>query len=111
MLLRHYEVGQAPAPDLEAALRLLGDAQLPAEAWPYVLYCLEVCLHVLSHWSATKLSLAQKADVLDARAAPLLLAKGGLVDILAELIDPSAAGVELSAKPPTTILQKASETL
>jgi len=115
MLLRHYECTapgvNPPTPDIEACFRLLRDAQLPPEGWPYVLYCLEICLHVLSHWSATKLSLRQKADVLDARAAPLLLAKGGLVDVLAELIDPRAAGIELSAKPPAQVLQKASETL
>jgi len=111
MLLRHYEVGQPPASDVEAAFRLLGDSQLPAEAWPYVLSCLEVCMHVLSHWSATKLSLQQKADVLDSRAAPLLLAKGGLVDVLAELIDPVAAGFELNTKAPAAVVQKASEVL
>lgn len=115
MLLRHYECTapgvSPPATELEAAFRLLGSGQPPAEGWPYVLYGLEVCLHVLSHWSATKLSLRQKADVLDARSAPLLLAKRGLVDILAEILDPVAAGVELSSKPPADVLQKASETL
>lgn len=115
MFLRHYE-GSAPVPgppaeDIKAAFTLLRDEQLPAAAWPYVHYCLEVCLHVLSHWSATKLSLKQKADVLDSRAAPLLLAQGGLVDSLAELIDPAAAGFELHERPPTEVLQKATETL
>jgi len=95
---------------VEAAFGLLQDEALPADCWPYLSYCLEVCLHVLSHWSATKLSL-QKADVLDARAAPLLLAQGGLVDVLAEVLDPKAAGVELIKQPPSSLVQKATETL
>jgi len=53
----------------------------------------------------------QKADVLDARAAPLLLAQCGLVDVLAEILDPQAAGVELRQKPPLNVVQKATETL
>jgi len=115
MLLQHYE-GTAPPPtdaatSVEAAFALLNDQQLPAEGWPYVQYCLEVCIHVLSHWSATKLSLQQKADVIDTRAAPMLLAQSGLVDVLAELVDPAAAGFELHQRPPPAVLQKASETL
>lgn len=115
MFLRHYEgaapTPQAPSAGIEAAFRLLRDGQLPAEAWPYVLYGLEVILHVLSHWSATKISLGHKVEMLDSRAAPLLLAQGGLPDVLAEIIDPSAAGFELHTQPPTNVLQKASETL
>lgn len=115
MFLRHYE-GTAPnksptTTGIEAAFRLVRDAQLPADAWPYVLYCLEVCLHILSHWSATKLCLGQQADPLGSRAAPVLLAQGGLVDVLAELIDPVASGFELCTSPPTAVLQKANETL
>lgn len=113
--LQHYECsapGASPPPSgLGAAFRLLRNGMPPAEGWPYVLYSLEICLQVLSHWSATKLSVRQKADVLDARSAPLLLAKGGLVDILAEVLDPVAAGVELSCKPPADVMQKASDTL
>jgi len=97
--------------EVEAAFRLLNNERLPAEGWPYMLYCLEVCLHVLRHWSATKPSLGTKADVLDTRAAPLLLAQGGLVDVLAELVDPAGAGVELRSKPPEDVVHKASETL
>jgi len=113
MLLRHFEAGESgdATPEIETAFRLLQDANLPADCWSYITYCLEVCYHVLSHWSATRISLAQKADVLDARAAPLLLAQGGLVDVLAEIVDPVAAGFELTAKPPASIVQKAVEVL
>jgi len=115
MLLRHFECAapgvSPPVSDVEAAFRLLRNGLPPADGWPYVLYSLDICLHVLSHWSATKLSMQQKADVLDGHSAPLLLAKGGLVDILAELMDPVAAGVELSSKPPAGVMQKANETL
>merc|ERR1719336_2027316 len=113
MFLQSYEgspSANVPPSTLEASLRLLQDEPLPPEAWPYVLYCLEVSVHILSHWSATKLTL-QKADVLDARAAPLLLAQCGLVDVLAEILDPLAAGVELREKPPQSVVQKATETL
>eukprot|EP00927_Polykrikos_kofoidii_P042627 TRINITY_DN3665_c0_g1_i1.p1 TRINITY_DN3665_c0_g1~~TRINITY_DN3665_c0_g1_i1.p1 ORF type:complete len:938 (-),score=200.65 TRINITY_DN3665_c0_g1_i1:99-2912(-) len=116
MFLRRYEVVEwVPADsalgDTETAFRLLQDERVPPEGWPYILFCLDICLHVLSHWSATKASLRHKADVLDARAAPLLLAQGGLVDVLAELVDPTAAGTELNTKPPQTVSQKACETL
>lgn len=114
--IRRYEGGPGVSPDpsfgaLERAFSLLQDEKLPADGWPYVQHCLDICLHILSHWSATRLSLSQKADVLDVRAAPLLLAQGGLVDALAELLDPRAAGFELIDKPPQRIQAKASETL
>jgi len=115
MLLHRYEGSApavcAPALDVGAAFRLLQDKNLPEEGWPYILYCLEVCLHILSHWSATRFSLRQKADALDSRAAPLLLAQGGLVDVLAELIEPAAAGFELHTQPPQQVADKAKETL
>lgn len=110
-LLQSFE-GDASTPppnaQVQAALNLLGDEQLPADGWPYVQYCLDVCLHILSHWSALSM---QKADVLDARAAPLLLAQGGLVDVLAEILDPKAAGVEFRGKPPQQAVHQATETL
>lgn len=125
MLLRHYDDEVPPEgadveehrssaeqrASTEAAFQLLQDDKLPAEAWPYVQYCLEICLHILSHWSAAKLSLQQKADVLDARAAPLMLAQGGLVDVLAEIIDPVAADFQLRMPPPQAVRQQAVETL
>lgn len=115
MLLHHYEVDVDPidptSAKSEAAFKLLQDDMLPAEGWPYVNICLDVCLHILSHWSATKASLQQKAEVLDKRAAPLCLAHAGLVDVLVELVDPAAAGFELSTKPPQKVVDKASETL
>eukprot|EP00933_Yihiella_yeosuensis_P033308 TRINITY_DN27045_c0_g1_i2.p1 TRINITY_DN27045_c0_g1~~TRINITY_DN27045_c0_g1_i2.p1 ORF type:complete len:343 (+),score=86.87 TRINITY_DN27045_c0_g1_i2:59-1087(+) len=85
--------------------------KFPAESWPYITYCLEVCVHILSHWSATRISIKQKAEVLDPDAAPLQFAKGGLVDVLAELIDPKAAGFELREMPPSEVSQKAAETV
>eukprot|EP00913_Durusdinium_trenchii_P016899 g15887.t1 len=78
----------------------------------YITYCLEVCLHVLSHWSCTKLAAPQKGpDVLDPGAAPVRLASAGVVDVLAELIDAPSAGVELRQPPPSSLVQKACETL
>jgi len=115
--LRHFECSEAgvnpPASEVEAAFKLLSnkDGVLPPDVWKYVLYALEVCLHVLSHWSATKLSLKQKAEVIDERAAPLLLAKAGLVDVLVEIMDPRSAGLEMSAKAPDLVQKKATETL
>jgi len=125
MLLRHYDDEVPPEgadveehrrsaelrTSTEAAFRLLQDDKLPAEAWPYVQYCLEICQHILSHWSAAKLSVQQKVDVLDARAAPLMLAQGGLVDVLAEIIDPVAADFQLRMPPPQALRNQAVETL
>eukprot|EP00928_Gymnodinium_smaydae_P096890 TRINITY_DN8648_c0_g3_i1.p1 TRINITY_DN8648_c0_g3~~TRINITY_DN8648_c0_g3_i1.p1 ORF type:complete len:872 (+),score=201.47 TRINITY_DN8648_c0_g3_i1:96-2711(+) len=122
-LLDRYKPEEQTSVSAEAALRLLRDERLPADAWPYIRYCLEICIHVLSHWSATRASLqlglpgrgnadpSAKTDVMDASAAPLLLAQGGLVDVLAEIIDPGGAGVELSMKPPQEVVQQANETL
>mmetsp|Transcript_123612 Transcript_123612/g.357533 ORF Transcript_123612/g.357533 Transcript_123612/m.357533 type:complete len:857 (-) Transcript_123612:81-2651(-) len=108
-LLQNFEGDAPPAvAAVEAAIQLLADEQLPAGGWPYVQYCLDVCLHILSHWSALSM---QKADVLDAKAAPLLLAQGGLVDVLAEILDPKAAGVDLREKPPQQVANQATETL
>ncbi|CAK0814147.1 unnamed protein product [Prorocentrum cordatum] len=97
MLLQRYEgptVAAARGGDLEAALALLQGGQLPPDGWDYVLYGLEVCLHILSHWSATKISLKTKADVMDSSAAPLVLVQCGLVDVLVEIIDPAPAGFQ-----------------
>jgi len=104
MILRHYE--QETPSDVFA---LLQDERWPGEGWSYISHCLDVCLHILSHWSAT-LALRQK-DVLDTRAAPLLLAQSGLVDVLAQLIDAEAAGMAVHTKPPARIETKASDTL
>jgi hypothetical protein len=114
MLLKRYEgpaVAAARGGDLEAALALLQGGQLPSDGWAYVLYCLEVCLHILSHWSATKISLKTKADVMDSSAAPLVLVQCGLVDVLVEIIDPVPAGFQLNSQPPPEVVQKATETL
>jgi hypothetical protein len=118
MLLRRFEnddkAAQEAGAAVEAAFQHLQDEKLPAEGWVYVAHCLEICVHILSHWSAAKLALPQKGagpDGLQATAAPLLLAQGGLVDVLAELIDPVTAGYELLTKPPSFIYSKAVETL
>lgn len=115
LLLRGYETeGAADAADseVEVAFQLLGDDKLPADGWSYTSYCLDVCLHVLSHWSCTKLAMPSKGpEVLDPSAAPVKLASAGVVDVLAELIDAPAAGVELRQQPPTALVQKACETL
>jgi len=118
MLLRRFEVDaesdNSSGVGVETVFRLLQDEKLPAEGWMYVEHCLEICLHILCHWSAAKLSLPQKGagpEGLHATAAPLLLAQGGLVDVLAELIDPVNAGFELLVKPPTSVYNKAVETL
>eukprot|EP00405_Crypthecodinium_cohnii_P035148 CAMPEP_0206533754 /NCGR_PEP_ID=MMETSP0325_2-20121206/5146_1 /ASSEMBLY_ACC=CAM_ASM_000347 /TAXON_ID=2866 /ORGANISM="Crypthecodinium cohnii, Strain Seligo" /LENGTH=898 /DNA_ID=CAMNT_0054030443 /DNA_START=101 /DNA_END=2793 /DNA_ORIENTATION=- len=111
LLLQSYEAPTAEAGDeMRRTFALLKSEALPAEGWPYLTYGLEVCLHILSHWTATKLSL-DKDDTLDARAAPLLMAKGGLVDILAEILDPVVAGVELTSEPPRPVLHKVTDTL
>jgi hypothetical protein len=99
---------------VEATFRLLQDEKLPAEGWPYMEYGLDICLQILAHWSAAKLALPQKgigADGLQASAAPLMLAQGGLVDVLVELLDPKAVGMELVAKPPSSLHEKAKDTL
>lgn len=111
MFLRRCKRGAPVDASPEPALRLLQDAKLPCELWPYLIYCLDACIHILSHWSATKASLRQKASVLDERAAPLLLAQEGLVDVLAEIVEPAAAGVDLARAPPADVVQKASDTL
>jgi len=122
MLMRRFEVGvdadsdsnRAAGAEVEKAFRLLEDEKLPAEGWMYVEHSLDICLHILSHWSAAKLSLPQKGvgpEGLHATAAPLLLAQGGLVDVLAELIDCISAGIELVDKVPTKVYNKAVETL
>eukprot|EP00929_Paragymnodinium_shiwhaense_P080075 TRINITY_DN41742_c0_g1_i1.p1 TRINITY_DN41742_c0_g1~~TRINITY_DN41742_c0_g1_i1.p1 ORF type:complete len:942 (+),score=299.47 TRINITY_DN41742_c0_g1_i1:239-2827(+) len=117
MLLRRYEsaaeagISFEQPTDLEAAVRLVADDKLPVEGWPYIVYCLDICIHVLSHWAATKASLQAKAEVADQRAAPLLLAKSGLVDVLVELMDPAAAGFEFGQKIPQPVASKAAETL
>lgn len=115
LLLRGYETeGAADAADseVEVSFQLLGDDKLPADGWSYTSYCLDVCLHVLSHWSCTKLAMPSKGpEVLDPSAAPVKLASAGVVDVLAELIDAPAAGVELRQQPPTALVQKACETL
>ena len=113
LLLRGYELedGAATAtPEVEVAFQLLAEEKLPAEGWSYTTYCLEVCLHVLSHWSCTKLAAPTK-EVLDPGAAPVKLASAGVVDVLAEVIDAPAAGIELRQPPPTALVQKACETL
>ncbi|CAJ1421623.1 unnamed protein product [Effrenium voratum] len=113
LLLRGYEIeGGAPTtPEVEVAFELFGDDRLPVDGWSYIAYCLEVCLHVLSHWSCTKLAAPKAPEVLDPGAAPVRLASAGVVDVLAELIDAPAAGVELRGQPPTALVQKACETL
>lgn len=115
LLLRGYETeGAADAADseVEVAFQLLADDKLPADGWSYTSYCLDVCLHVLSHWSCTKLAMPSKGpEVLDPSAAPVKLASAGVVDVLAEVIDAPAAGVELRQQPPTALVQKACETL
>lgn len=115
LLLRGYETeGAADAADseVEVAFQLLADDKLPADGWSYTSYCLDVCLHVLSHWSCTKLAMPSKGpEVLDPSAAPVKLASAGVVDVLAELIDAPATGVELRQQPPTALVQKACETL
>lgn len=116
LLLRGYETeGAADAAadsEVEVTFQLLADDKLPADGWSYTSYCLDVCLHVLSHWSCTKLAMPSKGpEVLDPSAAPVKLASAGVVDVLAELIDAPAAGVELRRQPPTALVQKACETL
>lgn len=113
MLLRGYELEHSPSTtEVEVAFGLLAEDKLPADGWSYITYCLEVCLHVLSHWSCTKLAAPQKGpDVLDPGAAPVRLASAGVVDVLAELIDAPSAGVELRQPPPSSLVQKACETL
>lgn len=46
-------------------------------------------------------------DVLEPQAAPVRLASAGVVDVLAELIDAPAAGVELREAAPAALVQKA----
>lgn len=115
MIIQGYEgppsTPAAPAvKNIQTAFALLEDDFLPSEGWPYFNYCLEVCLHILSHWSAARLS-SQRADVLDAKAAPLMLAQGGLVEVLVGVLDPKGAGMELRQDPPKQLRQKTSETI
>ena len=63
---------------------------------------------MLSHWSCSKLAMPMKGpDVLEPQAAPVRLASAGVVDVLAELIDAPAAGVELREAAPAALVQKA----
>merc|ERR1719265_1671110 len=111
LFIRPYEKSSEKpnGSDVEATFALLRDNSLPADGWPYIMHCLEICNHVLSHWNATKISL--RADALDSRSAPLLLAQNGLVDVLAELVDPVAAGFDMAKMPPQGVAQRATETL
>jgi len=120
MLLRRYEgtLGadgrspcEPPSRDVEAAFQLLRDERLPPDGWTYVQHCLEICIQIVSHWSAANLSIKEKAGALDAHSAPNLLAQGGLVDVLAEIVDPVKAGFELQERPPQAVLRKACEAL
>lgn len=113
LLLRGYECSENAAdsvPEIEVAFRHLAEEKLPIDGWSYVTYCLEVCLHVLSHWSCLRAA-QTKAEALDPGAAPVRLASAGVVDVLAELIDAPAAGVELRETPSAAVVQKAGETL
>lgn len=113
LLLRGYECSENGAdsvPEIEVAFRHLAEEKLPIDGWSYVTYCLEVCLHVLSHWSCLRAA-QTKAEALDPGAAPVRLASAGVVDVLAELIDAPAAGVELRETPSAAVVQKAGETL
>lgn len=111
MFLRHYEkTPEKPSgADVAATFALLRDETLPADGWSYIRHCLHICNHVLSHWSATKISL--RVDALDSRSAPLLLAQSGLVDALAQLVDPVAAGFDMAEMPPQAVAHQATETL
>lgn len=116
MLIRRYESNPGePLPpeaaEVEVVFSMMQHERFPHEAWPYALYSLEICLHILQHWAATKLSLRQKADVLDETAAPQMFALGGLVDTLVTVVEPNAPGYELNCVPPKQVQQKASETM
>eukprot|EP00931_Biecheleriopsis_adriatica_P073309 TRINITY_DN4761_c0_g1_i1.p1 TRINITY_DN4761_c0_g1~~TRINITY_DN4761_c0_g1_i1.p1 ORF type:complete len:831 (+),score=212.00 TRINITY_DN4761_c0_g1_i1:86-2578(+) len=112
-LLRSYEKGEdgSFSTETEATFRLLANEKLPAEAWPYVGYCLEVCLHVLQHWSCTNLDVGDKEEDVDQDSAPFRLAQEGVVDSLAEILEGSACGSEWRQKPPDAVVHKAEETL
>lgn len=118
MFLKRYEPApdgsaslSSPGADTEAAFRLLQDDALPAEPWAYIQHCLDICTQIVSHWAATKITLEHKASVLDQNAAPLLLAQQGLVDVLAEIVDPAATGLKLTTEPPKQVTKSALETL
>mmetsp|Transcript_13228 Transcript_13228/g.30204 ORF Transcript_13228/g.30204 Transcript_13228/m.30204 type:complete len:474 (+) Transcript_13228:3-1424(+) len=112
LLLRGYELTEngASQTEVEVAFQHLAEEKLPSEGWPYITFCLEVCLHVLSHWSCIRAA-QPKGEALDPGSAPVRLASAGMVDVLAELIDAPAAGVELRMQPPAALTQKACETL
>ncbi|CAE7354767.1 HCc2 [Symbiodinium natans] len=113
LLLRGYERSESGAdsvPEVEVAFQHLAEEKLPVDGWSYITFCLEVCLHVLSHWSCIRAA-QTKAEALDPGAAPVRLASAGVVDVLAELIDAPAAGVELREPPSAAVVQKANETL
>merc|ERR1711865_1327045 len=103
--------GASSGADTETVFRLLQDDTLPAEPWAYIQHCLEICTQIVSHWAATKITLEHRANVLDQDAAPLLLAQQGLVDVLAEIVDPAATGLKLTTEPPKQVLKSALETL
>lgn len=113
MLLRNYEKSETGgiAPETEQltrTFRLLADERLPADAWPYMDSCLDVCLHILQHWSCTNPSGGKE---IDPSSAAIQLVHAGLMDALAELTDPSGMGMELREQPPQSLVRKAEDAL
>eukprot|EP00930_Biecheleria_cincta_P013877 TRINITY_DN12164_c0_g2_i1.p1 TRINITY_DN12164_c0_g2~~TRINITY_DN12164_c0_g2_i1.p1 ORF type:complete len:846 (-),score=210.69 TRINITY_DN12164_c0_g2_i1:28-2565(-) len=113
MLLRNYEKSETGGVTTETeqitrTFRLLDDERLPVDAWPYMDSCLDVCLHILSHWSCTNPSGGKE---IDPSSAAIQLVHAGLMDALAELTDPTGMGMELREQPPQSLVRKAEEAL
>lgn len=113
MLLRNYEKSETgginpETEQLTRTFRLLADERLPVDAWPYMDSCLDVCLHILQHWSCTNPSGGKE---IDPSSAAIQLVHAGLMDALAELTDPTGMGMELREQPPGSLVRKAEDAL